>query len=127
MKSLFVKYKTNFYESILFFSEASIACLIMMVKFDLSNISSQHLITALYTGVPTSIIYFFYSLTAFSRRFRNRLGIAVAIDVIVFCVDIFNHPSHFYTSWDESLYTGTFVAVLTFMLYKGNKKTSASS
>jgi len=98
------------------FSEAFIACMLTMVKGDVSAISLNHFKTASETGIVTALSGLFCWLFLSQEYKDNKYVISGLTGFLTAVVDMFVHPSHFGGASTEAIVTGIGAGSLCFVM-----------
>lgn len=101
------------------FSEAWLACLLMMVQGNLAAVTLKHAYIAAKTGTLTAVAFFIAGLctkkqTVYADVFFTGMVTSVA--------DIIIHPTHFGTPETEAILTGMGAALLALLLHLIKRK-----
>ena len=104
--------KNKIYLFINKFSLASIACVLCMVRGDLSVLNMKHAIVASKTGTLTGIIVVLMSLVKID--FKYKLPIFMFIGC--FIGDLITHDTHYGYWWTEATITASVASLLSFAL-----------
>ena len=94
------------------FSLAWIACMISMVRGDLSVLNLKHCIVASKTGTLTGIVVVLMSLV--SLQFKYKLPMFMFVGC--FIGDLIVHDTHYGYWWTEAFITATIASMLSFIL-----------
>ena len=92
------------------FSLAWLACMIAMVRGDLSVLNFNHAVVASKTGTLTGIIVVLMSLVPI--QFKYKLPIFMFIGC--FIGDLLTHDTHYGYWWSEAIITALIASVLSF-------------
>jgi hypothetical protein len=92
------------------FSLAWLACMIAMVRGDLSVLNFNHAVIASKTGTLTGIIVVLMSLVPI--QFKYKLPIFMFIGC--FIGDLLTHDTHYGYWWSEAIITALIASVLSF-------------
>jgi hypothetical protein len=92
------------------FSLAWLACMIAMVRGDLSVLNFNHAVVASKTGTLTGIIVVLMSLVPI--QFKYKLPIFMFIGC--FIGDLITHDTHYGYWWSEAIITALIASVLSF-------------
>lgn len=92
------------------FSLAWLACMIAMVRGDLSVLNFNHAVVASKTGTLTGIIVVLMSLVPI--QFKYKLPIFMFIGCFV--GDLLTHNTHYGYWWSEAIITALIASVLSF-------------
>tara|TARA_B100001939_G_scaffold218342_1_gene187920 strand:+ start:233 stop:601 length:369 start_codon:yes stop_codon:yes gene_type:complete len=92
------------------FSLAWLACMIAMVRGDLSVLTFNHAVVASKTGTLTGIIVVLMSLVPI--QFKYKLPIFMFIGC--FIGDLLTHDTHYGYWWSEAIITALIASVLSF-------------
>ena len=94
------------------FSIAWIACMISMVRGDLSVLNLKHCIVASKTGTLTGIIVVLMSLVPLQFKYKLPMFMFVGC----FIGDLIIHDTHYGYWWTEALITAAIASLLSFGL-----------
>ena len=94
------------------FSLAWLACMIAMVRGDLSVLNFNHAVVASKTGTLTGIIVVLMSLVPI--QFKYKLPIFMFIGC--FIGDLLTHDTHYGYWWSEAIITALIASVLSFSI-----------
>ena len=92
------------------FSLAWLACMIAMVRGDLSVLNFNHAVVASKTGTLTGIIVVLMSLVPI--QFKYKLPIFMFIGC--FIGDLLTHDTHYGYWWSEAIITALIASILSF-------------
>ncbi|MFO1089387.1 MAG: hypothetical protein U1E46_07375 [Hyphomicrobiales bacterium] len=88
------------------FLEATAACLLVMVKGDVSALTASHWLTAMETGTLAGALVVAGSFTPLKRWLADPVAVALVVVLATTAADFLVHPDHYGNGSLEAILTG---------------------
>ncbi len=97
-------------------AEAGVACLLLMVQGQLSDVTVAHLLIAGKTGLLAVLPVLVITFTHHARHFINRWNSSLILGICTFAADAAIHPSHYPGQYTEAALTGVGAFVFSILI-----------
>ncbi len=97
-------------------AEAGVACLLLMVQGQLSDVTVTHLLIASKTGLLAVLPVLVITFTHHARHFLNRWTSALTLGICTFAADAAIQPSHYTGQFTEAALTGVGAFVFSILM-----------